>query len=43
MKPHIRRLNFDKLLKERLKLSIQQSKEGMVMSRGSFATHVKDI
>jgi hypothetical protein len=29
-------------LQERLKLSIQQSKEGKVKSRGSFAKHVKD-
>ena len=32
----------EKQLQERLKLSIQQSKEGKVRSRGSFAKHVKD-
>jgi hypothetical protein len=32
----------DKQLKERLKLSIQQSKEGKIRSRGSFAKYVED-
>ena len=32
----------EKQLQERLKKSIQQSKEGKVKSRGSFAKHVKD-
>ena len=31
-----------KQMKENLKLSIQQSKEGKVRSRGSFAKHVKN-
>lgn len=32
----------EKSLQERLKLSIQQSKEGKVKSRGSFAKYVED-
>lgn len=32
----------EKQLQERLKKSIQQSKEGKVKSRGSFAKYVKD-
>ena len=32
----------DKQLQERLKLSVQQSKEGKVRSRGSFAKHIED-
>ena len=32
----------DKQLKERLKKSIQQSKEGKVKSRGSFSKYVED-
>ncbi len=32
----------EKQLQERLKLSIQQSKEGKIKSRGSFAKYVED-
>lgn len=32
----------EKQLQERLKISIQQSKDGKVKSRGSFAKHVKN-
>lgn len=32
----------EKQLQERLRLSIQQSKEGKVKSRGSFAKYVED-
>ena len=32
----------EKQLQDRLKKSIQQSKEGKLKSRGSFAKHVKD-
>jgi len=32
----------EKKLQERLKLSIQQSKDGKVKSRGSFAKYAKD-
>lgn len=32
----------EKQLQEKLKLSIQQSKEGKVKSRGSFAKYAKD-
>ena len=32
----------EKQLQERLKISIQQSKDGKVKSRGSFAPHVKN-